>query len=179
MKEEWRFIDDKKHYSVSDTGKVLSHARIIIGKDGRKINKKENMLTVTVKQGYPAVSISSMASGKICVHTLVAMAFLGKRPDWARTVNHKDGNKNNNNVGNLEWASYQDNNRHARRMLLNKQHGEKCNLTKFSDDVVDAVIILCKSKRFTHSEIGCFFKMSAIHVSEIYRGVSRVKKTAY
>lgn len=46
------------------------------------------------------------------IHRLVAKAFI-PNPNNLPTVNHIDGNKHNNNVSNLEWASYSENNQHA------------------------------------------------------------------
>lgn len=48
----------------------------------------------------------------LAVHRMVAAAFVGPRPD-GREVNHKDGDKQNNNVANLEYVSHAENMRHA------------------------------------------------------------------
>ena len=53
------------------------------------------------------------------VHRLVAMCFLENTLN-KETVNHKDGNKANNNLSNLEWNTYIENNKHARDMGLAK-----------------------------------------------------------
>lgn len=59
----------------------------------------------------------------IRVHRAVATAFLGDPPFDGAQVNHKDGNKQNNNVSNLEWCTRSENRRHA--MMTGLSHDEK------------------------------------------------------
>jgi hypothetical protein len=174
MKQEvWKSVPGyKKFHEVSSLGRVRSLPRMVRYKDGRAYLKRERLLRAHPKQGYPSVAL---ADGKrICVHTLVAEAFIGRKPKNARTVNHKDGKKGNNEYVNLEWASYAENNRHARLMRLNMQDGSRCNLTKFNQDVVDAIRILWPTKRFTRAELGALFRISKQHVYEIAYRKSRV-----
>jgi hypothetical protein len=56
------------------------------------------------------------------IHSIVTQHFLGTRPHKF-TVNHKDGNKLNNRIDNLEYVSYSDNLRHAYAIGLNTSFG--------------------------------------------------------
>ncbi len=172
----WKPVDGfNGAYEVSMCGKVRSKERRVIYKDGRSFLKPVHVFDPKPIKGYPSVALPG---GRQCVHTLVARAFLGPKPESARTVNHKDGNKKNNHVSNLEWATYAENNRHARLTKLNKQHGENCNLSKFGDDTVDAIRLLWPTRRFTQLELGTLFGMSENHIFEIVKGISRVNPTA-
>ena len=64
----------------------------------------------------------TLPSGKkkrMYAHRLVAQYFI-PNPDNLNEVNHKDGNKDNNNVNNLEWTTSSDNQRHALNLELRK-----------------------------------------------------------
>ena len=89
------------HYSVSDDGKVYSHKRNIIMK--LKLNTY-GYLTIHLKNG----DINKHPS----VHRLVAEAFI-PNPENKPTVNHIDGNKQNNHVSNLEWSTHKEQMDHA------------------------------------------------------------------
>lgn len=84
------------------------------------------------------------------IHRMVAEAFI-PNPEGKSTVNHKDGNKRNNEVGNLEWATQSENNFHAIRILgwSRNTSGLDINREKqkmFSEDRVRE-IRTCKSAR--------------------------------
>lgn len=71
------------------------------------------------------------------VHQLVAIVFI-PNPENKPTVNHKDGVKHNNNLSNLEWATYKENNEHA---FINKLRipcfGECVHFAKYSASQVE------------------------------------------
>lgn len=89
-------------YEINSEGYVFSH----------KTNKK---LTGSIyASGYCMVRLTTKNKGKkaYCMHRLVAEAFI-PNPYNLPVVNHKDGNKLNNNVDNLEWVTQSQNRRHA------------------------------------------------------------------
>ena len=66
------------------------------------------------------------------IHRLVATKYI-PNPDNKPQVNHIDGNKDNNNVSNLEWVTAKENKVHAVKHNL-VANGEKINLSKLTED---------------------------------------------
>ena len=89
-------------YEVSNKGNI------------RSIRNGGELLKGSVdKGGYRDVMLYDHSKYKhIKVHRAVALAFL-ENPENKRTVNHIDGNKLNNHVENLEWATHGENHKHA------------------------------------------------------------------
>lgn len=99
-----------------------------ITNDGRVYNKKYNryLKPGLNNTGYLSVKLSDNGLQKTYpIHRLVAIHFLDKG-DY-NVVNHKDGNKINNNVYNLEWVTYQHNAIHAIDNGLNNP-GDYCKI---------------------------------------------------
>lgn len=98
-------------YEVSDTGCVYSLPRL--ASDGKRIRGGE-LRGGTYPNGYRYVVLrdSTGRETRHMVHRLVAMTFL-PNPHRFPCVNHIDGNKLNNSVGNLEWCTHSQNVRHA------------------------------------------------------------------
>lgn len=90
-----------------------------ISKKGKISNVRNIMKTYINNSGYECIKFT--VNGKRTshlIHRLVALVYL-PNPNDEPTVNHKDGNKLNNNVENLEWCSYSKNILHARTTGLN------------------------------------------------------------
>lgn len=72
--------------------------------------------------GYERVHLRVKGVNKIIhLHRLVAMAFL-PNPNGYNQINHKDGNKLNNNINNLEWCTCQENCRHREDVVYGGVH---------------------------------------------------------
>lgn len=127
--EIWKDIPEYKGlYQASNLGNIRSLDRQItqLGNGGNTyftyIKKGRVLAQSTQNGGYSVVSISVNAKRKICtVHRLVASAFLDN-PNNYREVNHKDGNKQNNNIDNLEWIQHSENIKHSYRELGQIRH---------------------------------------------------------
>lgn len=120
-------------YEINEDGKIFS-------------NKTNKFLQGSVyNTGYRIVRLTIGNSKKgYAVHRLVAEAFL-QNPNNLPIVNHKDGNKLNNRVDNLEWVSQSENRVHAIESKISKlAHGKRNKIKKDSLD-------LSKWKRYKDS----------------------------
>lgn len=127
--EEWKELEHYPNYLISNLGRVWSKAR------------QKTMKTFEQNSGYLMLSIvrDDGVSKRWLLHRLVAFAFIPS-PENKLYINHKDGNKHNNSVNNLEWVTCSENILHARRTGLNpynlptlnrKLNGQKKAKSKF------------------------------------------------
>jgi hypothetical protein len=114
-------------YKVSNKARVMSLLKWR-GSDSRILVQNIS------KTGYYVVTLFKPGFNRVYkVHRLIAEAFL-PNPENKRTVNHIDGNKLNNTVGNLEWATDLENIRHAfENKLIVTCVGEKQSATKLKE----------------------------------------------
>lgn len=131
--ERWRWVDGYEGlYMVSDQGRVISAPHGF--KDGLFLRQKLS------NKGYQMLSLYK--DGKythISVHRLVAKAFI-PNPQRKEQVNHKDGNKTNNTVQNLEWVTCQENIRHKFDVLhVDTGKGRPSKSRRFTDEQIRAI----------------------------------------
>lgn len=125
-KETWKDISGYEgFYQVSNLGRIKSLERYV-QKNGFKTKKKSKIKSCYVtNMGYLRVELSKNKNNrKFLVHRLVAETFIPNN-NTELQVNHIDGNKQNNNINNLEWITPTENNLHAIRLGLKKDFNNK------------------------------------------------------
>jgi len=108
--EYWKDIEGYEgNYQVSSTGKIRSVQRIV--KRGNNFKPVcERLLRYRVNKGYAYVVLSLRGKTRtVWIHKVVASTFI-PNPNNFPCVNHKDENKLNNCVENLEWCTWSYNN---------------------------------------------------------------------
>lgn len=95
----WKKIKRNNNYSINETGEVRNDKT---GHIKQPFTNKQN--------GYLIVDLyKNNKSEKVPIHRLVAEAFI-PNPENKLTVDHIDGNRKNNSIDNLRWATYSENN---------------------------------------------------------------------
>lgn len=142
------------YYEVSDSGQVRSLDRVIKAKNGISYHKRGKIMKLTQimshnEPGYLVVNLRKNGNSCVCfVHQLVAESFI-PNPNNLPVVNHKNGNKTKNEVSNLEWTTYKDNNLHALANGLRQPRGTKVKQIDSSGNVVDVFRSVCEASRKT------------------------------
>lgn len=129
MTEVWKNINDFPNYEVSNLGRV------------KNVKTGHILKTNTSDRYYSVELFNNGESKRILVHRLVAEAFLPKvtGKEW---INHKDGNRYNNAVSNLEWCTPTENNIHAIHTGLNHPgaYQKKAVRIKETGEIFDGVV---------------------------------------
>lgn len=182
MREIWKDIKEfKGYYQVSNLGRVQSLDRRVKHPSGSlKTNKGKILKLVQGRKGFYLTV--SLGSNKITalVHRLVAKAFLDNSLNKP-CVNHLDGNKTNNNVSNLSWCSYQENEKWSYAKLGKKPNKTMLGKLGEKSPFFKPVGMYSFNGKFLRifagvNECGRFFKKSVGNIANVCRGE---QKTAY
>lgn len=158
--EIWKetFFDNR--YEISNEGNLRRNGKIL----NPSILKIGYRTTVSYKNGVKNQK-------RYYIHRLVAHHFIG-RPRKSMEVNHKDGNKLNNNVSNLEYVTHRENMIHALKIgLINTVRGEKCYHSKLTALKVKRIRSL-RRKGNTLQSIANIFNVSNQSIHDVVRGIS-------
>jgi DNA-binding XRE family transcriptional regulator len=161
------------YYQVSNYGNVRSLDRVIKEKTGKTQTLKDRILKQrTNPSGYYYIGLGKNGSkATFAIHQLVAQAFLDN-PNNKPTVNHITGIKTDNNVSNLEWATYSENLEHAynsglRASVSSKALGKKNYKRKLKTEQVLEIKHLLAAGNMTHKEIAKKYGVSRSTVGNI------------
>lgn len=156
QQEIWKDISGYEGlYKVSNLGKVYSV-------------KRNKYMSLCYSNGYDRVLLSKNGKSKnIFVHRLVAQTFI-PNPNYKPCIDHIDGNRANNNVNNLRWVSYKENNNNEitknRISIMTKlsyQRGRKYPYDKLKKGVI------CIETGKEYTSITDAYKITGIHASRI------------
>lgn len=155
--EEWKEIPDYPNYEVSNMGRVRSKTRTITQSKNKKIYRrvmKETYLkTRKQNSGYLTVWLCKDGISKaFTVHRLVALCFL-PYDDSNKDVNHKDGNKTNNCLSNLELTSRSENISHAYKVLGHPKSRSKKVRCVETGEIYNSVVEAGKKCNVSHKSI--------------------------
>lgn len=164
IKEIWRPIQGYEGlYEVSPLGHVRSLDRKQI--DGR--SRKGKLLKQAYDGcGYPRVRLYNNGNKAYSIHRLVAMAFIPNHQN-KQEVNHKDGNKQNNIVENLEWCTHAENIRHSFNVNLRNHKGENNTASKATEKQVLKIREMYQNGDYKQSQLANIYGFSTSIISRI------------
>ena len=172
-------------YQVSSEGRIKSVSRNVqyynplADRECVRHLREKIMKPQLSKRGYylvcsPVPSDNGVRTS-LSIHRIVAKAFLDN-PDNKPTVNHKNGNKLDNRLQNLEWATFSENLQHAydtglAKSVISKftRRGEDHHKVKLSNsDIVE--IKKLRAKGLKLKEIASLYSVSFSLISQICLG---------
>lgn len=150
--ENWRKI-----YSIE----VSDHGNV------RLFDTKELVHIATDSLGYKIIPRRYTDNTRERIHRLIAAAFL-PNPENKKEVNHIDGDKGNNVLSNLEWATHQENMLHVRR-VLKKNVEENHHWSKLKPHEVQEIWKLKHVYGLSHRLIASLYNICHQQVSNVTR----------
>lgn len=154
-KEIWKQIKDYPKYFVSDMGNVKRNNKIL-----------KNWLIGSRSESYKYKAVTLSKDGKIfkfLTHRLVLSAFVENEHNKP-FVNHKNGNKLDNRLENLEWVTHKENHSHAAKIGLMERGSRRYNAKLNENDIIK---IRNLSGKISHKKIGVMFGISQPIVTRI------------
>jgi hypothetical protein len=146
----------------------------IVYSDGRVWSKTKNcfMKLNYNKNGYVYISLTHNGVREgISIHRLIAQLFI-PNPNNKKTVNHKDGNKLNNNVNNLEWMTHSENIKHAfssniRKYSQNEGFKNQRGSGNYQSKLTEENIIEIRNSKLKGTELATKFGVTRALISKI------------
>jgi hypothetical protein len=177
LTEYWVDISNYEgYYQVSNYGNVRSLDRVIKEKTGKTQTLKGRILKPhTNSSGYYQINLNRKSvRTTFAIHQLVAQAFLDNR-SRKPLVNHINGIKTDNNVNNLEWATYSENLEHAyknrlRQAVKTNEVASKNYKRKLTEQQVREIRLLIAAKSLTLKQIANQYDVGRSTIGSIKSG---------
>lgn len=100
-------------FQVSNLGRFKALEKKVVSKHGITYSHEERIIKGHIRYGYRVIGLRRPGVHKnVLAHRAIATAFI-PNPENKPCINHKDGNKGNNDLSNLEWVTYSENLQHA------------------------------------------------------------------
>ena len=179
--EKWKdVVDYEGLYKVSDLGRVKSVRRFRDNHGTPQLVPEKIKNTRIKNSGYLMTDLYKENKQKsVMIHRIVAIAFLPNKEN-KETVNHKDGNKLNNSVENLEWNSFSEQNKHFYEQGLKSKENIKKAIKAMNDKNARKIKCVETGEVFKSlSDASLFSKGDRRGVSLIIRSAKNTKNTAY
>ncbi len=164
MEESWKEIDGlEEFYQISNLGRIKSL---------RKTNGVQNRIIKTHvdRDGYRVAGLTlNQKTINKRIARLIALAFI-PNPSNLPLVNHKDGDKQNDSISNLEWCDFSYNTQHAyTNNLIDNVKGTRSHWAKL-DELQARTILSLKDDHLSDSQIAKYFKVDTETVRKIHIG---------
>ena len=171
----YRFCVENDCYACDRQGNFYSVCRRQHSKAGRVIENFKVTYLKGSKDRYGYVTYRITVNGEkkhLKAHRMMLNAWIGQNDDLV--VNHKDGNKANNSLENLEWCTVAENNAHAIKMgLINPHAPKKYNYAVPISEWI-TIYILFKHCGFSYSELGRMNNCAHETIKKIVERVSSI-----
>lgn len=161
-KLDWKPIEDfENKYFINSDGQIKA---VINGKEYLKVP------TLNKKRKYFYVMLEGKKRKNLLVHRLVAKAFI-PNPNNLPEVNHKDFNRGNNKVNNLEWCTRKQNRNHSEKMGRYVQlRGEDCSQSKLTEKQVISIKNERKLFKTKYLDLAIKYGVKYSTIAHIMRG---------
>jgi len=158
-------------HEIYENGIIKSIDRIIDTKSGKRIMKGKIMSSKPGIQGYPHITLNYKGKYKgYGLHRLLAICFI-PNPNNYPCVNHKDGNKLNYSLDNLEWCTHVKNIRHAYQNGLTPiRKGINNKSSVLNPEKINQILDIVKNTEISYKEIGKIFNVSSSCIGDIVKG---------
>lgn len=157
MIEVFKKMEERDGYSISNHGRVRNDLNNRFVKGSRD------------KDGYITFNLGRLVID-LKLHRMVAKYFI-ENPLNKETVNHIDGDKTNNRVDNLEWATRSENSKHAYENGLlkipNNGRGYNNKMCKLDKEDSLKIKIKYKSGKYTQAELAKLFGVHQVTIGRI------------